>query len=69
MLYNEIMFRIITGSIITGFGLILLVMGAMGYGASLIFSVIVIGFGTAILLNTKEDEIEKIKNNKDNNHE
>ncbi|MFN3188185.1 MAG: hypothetical protein ACK42D_01395 [Candidatus Paceibacteria bacterium] len=63
------MFRITTGLIITGAGLILLIMGIMGYGASLIISVIVTAIGVAILLNKREDEIEQIKNDKNNNHD
>lgn len=69
MSYNKLVFRITTGLIITGAGLILLIMGIMGYGASLIISVIVTAIGVAILLNKREDEIEQIKNDKNNNHD
>lgn len=69
MLYNEFMFRIMTGSIIASIGVILLILGIVEQSVSLIFSITLIALGIVILLNKKEDEIEQIKSNKQIHHE
>lgn len=54
------MFRIITGIVILTFGLWLLCMGAQEELVATIPGLIMAGVGVAILLNKKEDDIEKI---------
>ncbi|MCA9354565.1 MAG: hypothetical protein KC877_03545 [Candidatus Kaiserbacteria bacterium] len=62
------MFRIITGVAVMAFGLWLIYMYSAGIFATL-YGLVITGVGVAILLNKKEDEIEKITKDTHNNQQ
>ena len=65
--YNEPMFRIITGVAVIAFGLWLIYMLYPAGIFATLYGLVMTGVGVAILLNKKEDEIEEITKDTHNN--
>jgi len=64
ILYNKGMFRIITGIVVISAGAWFILASVREAIGLLIPGGIIIAIGITILLNTREDDIEEIKNNK-----
>lgn len=65
LLYNGVMFRIVTGIVVMLFGVGLIYVGTGEEWPVLIYGMVAVGVGIAIMLNKNEDTIEEITHNDD----